>query len=669
MRASSPVLARPIVALPADFNKDGTADVAVVNKFIDGTFQTGSISVFLGDLGGGLTLASNQTTPGFAQWAALNDFNKDGVPDVAAVTVSAALIFLGNGSGGFHPYTSIPVPFDPIHVSVTDMNADGNSDLVIVQQYIGQPDGRVTVLLGDGAGGFIASTPAITGQDPRAAAVADFNKDGRPDVVTGNNLASSITFLAGLGDGTFAPGVHQPVGVSGGFLTAADFDKSGNLDLIMTSQNVATPALVLLGDGAGGFAVGSVLEAGDTPRNPVLCDFDKDGELDVAIPNAGSADVSVLLGDGAGAFSSAQRVATDGGASQGAIADLNADGFCDLVTANEGGNSISVMLGGVRGVLGTPTTPTGPFPLGAAAADFNADGLPDLAVVSRDDSSVHVYLGDGEGGLTLNSIEPAGVNPGAVEADDFNADGAIDLVVANQGPPGNNQNDSIMVYYNDGNAGFTLGHTLTTGNVPLDIATADFNADQRADIAVSNSQSDRVSYFLAEPFNGFGNAKTVRVGVGTRSLALGDFSGDGILDIAASHMGGSTFTVLQGTGTGFELGPDRSMPTPSPIDMMVSADVNADLVIDLIAVTQPADPFAHGELVTALGVGENNFFFPQPPQPTGTRPEALVVLDLNRTGAFDVVVANRFDNDILTFAGDGTGAFVEGQRFGTGNDP
>ena len=45
MRGAPPSLARPIAALPGDFDSDGITDLAVVNRYIDGSLQTGSVSV------------------------------------------------------------------------------------------------------------------------------------------------------------------------------------------------------------------------------------------------------------------------------------------------------------------------------------------------------------------------------------------------------------------------------------------------------------------------------------------------------------------------------------------------------------------------------------------------------------------------------------------------
>ena len=100
-------------------------------------------------------------------------------------------------------------------VAVADFDRDGREDLFLVQNYFATPQGlgrhdagRGAVLLGDGAGGFTAleagrSGVAVYG-DARAAAVADFDADGRWDLAVGQNGAETLIFRGRGG----APGLR-----------------------------------------------------------------------------------------------------------------------------------------------------------------------------------------------------------------------------------------------------------------------------------------------------------------------------------------------------------------------------------------------------------------------------------------------------------------------------
>lgn len=671
-RGIPPGLARPVAALPGDFDGDGIQDLVVVNRYVDGSLQTGSVSVLRRNLAGDYTLASTQLAEGGATWAVAADLDKDGRVDAATVGPQGVGVFRGNGTGGFHPRTFIPLGLNPIHILSADMDKDGQLDLIVVQQYIGQPQGRVTVLKGDGSGGFQALNAHPVAQSPRGGVVGDFDKNGTLDVVTGSTIAGSVAFLPGLGNGEFGPAVFTSIGATAYYLATADFNADTGLDLVVTGQTVGKRLMALRGLGNGTFLVTAEFPDGADSRNPVICDFDRNGLLDVAVANAGASNVGLFMGLGNGGFAPPGIVGTDVGPAGAVAGDINFDGFCDVVTANEAGDSVSVLLGGALGnSLGAPTIPTGLGPLGAAAADFNGDGLMDLATVNRDDGTVWIFRGNGEGWMFLSQTLAAGDQPGAITAADFNLDGAPDLVVADQGLVSDTNADSVVVLMNDTTGGFFLNNTLPVGDLPVEVKTADFNGDGRPDIVVANSRGDKVTFYFAEPGNSFSNVKHIRVGEPQRSLAVEDYDGDQVPDVAVSLMNQNSLVVLITTASGWSRGATTTLPGSAAIDQIAVADLDGDLHPDLVAIAQPADPLAPGELTALLGTGgpDGDFLIPHPAQSTGIRPEAVAVLDLDGVGASDLVVANRFDNDIMVFTGDGTGRFTPGGRYGAGNDP
>jgi hypothetical protein len=71
--------------------------------------------------------------------------------------------------------------------------------------------------------------------------VADFNRDGKPDI-----LVSDGTLNLGNGDGTFKLGTPVSTPVSGGVLAVADFNGDGKPDVL--EQGTGT-LLVLQGNG------------------------------------------------------------------------------------------------------------------------------------------------------------------------------------------------------------------------------------------------------------------------------------------------------------------------------------------------------------------------------------------------------------------------------------
>ena len=144
------------------------------------------------------------------------DFNHDLIPDLAVAnqTDNNITVLLGDGKGNFTaPLTGptmnglFPVGVNPSAIATGDFNNDGKPDLAVAN--INDKRVSVTILLGDGAGGFTlrpgpSAVPPITGEGPTAIAVADFDGDGNADVATANLQDGTITILFGDGKGGFS---------------------------------------------------------------------------------------------------------------------------------------------------------------------------------------------------------------------------------------------------------------------------------------------------------------------------------------------------------------------------------------------------------------------------------------------------------------------------------
>src|SRR5262245_31860418 len=95
---------------------------------------------------------------------------------------------------------AIGEPYGYQAVAVADFNRDGVPDLVAVATEVGS----VSVALGNHDGTFQpANNFDVFGYNPTAAGVGDFNGDGKPDIVTTDNDGGAINVLLGNGDGTF----------------------------------------------------------------------------------------------------------------------------------------------------------------------------------------------------------------------------------------------------------------------------------------------------------------------------------------------------------------------------------------------------------------------------------------------------------------------------------
>ena len=355
---------------------------------------------------------------------AVGDFNNDGVPDLAITnsTGNNIIVLLGNGSGGFAaaPNSPFPLAGTPVSIAVGDFNADGNADLAVANLN----GNNVGVLLGNGQGGFTAAagSPFTAGTNPDSVAIGDFNDDGIQDLAVSNLNSNNVTVLLGNGAGGFAaaPGSPFTVGTSPQAVVVADFNGDGIQDL--ATPNYGGNVTVLLGQKSGGFspANGSPFNAGGMASALGLGDFNGDGIPDLAVGTYNTGTVAVFLGDGSGGFNQVNGSPFPVGAGRAAIvvADFNGDGIQDLAVAAANSNNVTVLLGNGSGSFAaTSGSPfgAGSEPVSVAVGDFNKDGIEDLAIANLLSNNVNVLLGSGSPQATnssaLNTTHRVAANP------------------------------------------------------------------------------------------------------------------------------------------------------------------------------------------------------------------------------------------------------------------
>lgn len=348
----------------------------------------------------------------------------------------------------FGPIVSSPnVGDEPQSMAVGDFDNDGRLDLAVVNGA----SNNLTVLLGDGTGQFLEATgsPINVGTNPIAVTSGDLNRDGRPDLAVANYGSNSVTVLIGDGSGGFA-GTSIAVGSNPLALVAGDFSGDGMLDLAV-ANSTSNSVSILIGNGKGAFtaAPGSPVTVGTSPSSLATGDFNSDKKTDLAVVNIGSGNVTVLLGNGSAGFAPAAGSPAPAGKLARSViaADFNGDQKVDLVVVNSGDNKVATLLGDGNGAFAP--APGSPFavgiePVAANVADFNGDGNLDLAVTNRGSNDLSVLIGTGAGGFTNISNSPIaiGLSPVGVVIGDFNGDGKTDLAVVNEG------DDNVAVLMN-----------------------------------------------------------------------------------------------------------------------------------------------------------------------------------------------------------------------------
>ncbi len=217
-------------------------------------------------MGNGFQGAVNYSTGGLARSISMSDFNGDGKIDLAVANVGSnnVSILIGNGNGTFQQAVNYATGSGPYSVAVGDFNGDGQPDLAVANTF----DGTVSILLGRAGGSFngqaVIQLPG--GGGPISISVADFNLDGKADLVVGNYDNSNVSVLLGNGDGTFQQAANYATGTNAEFVAVADVNGDGKADLVVANLN-SNNLSVLINNGNGTFqqavtyAVGAALPA------------------------------------------------------------------------------------------------------------------------------------------------------------------------------------------------------------------------------------------------------------------------------------------------------------------------------------------------------------------------------------------------------------------------
>ena len=484
--------------------------------------------------------------------------------------------------------------------------------------------------------------------------------------------------MLGNGDGMFQAPLYLAAGnmLSVWSVAVADFNGDGRQDLVPANPAADTVS-VLLGNGDGTFQSGAGYAAGRGPTSAVPGDFNNDGKLDVAVANdrdgtaEGSSTVSVLIGNGDGSFQAPRTFAVGSMSWAVAAGDFNGDGAPDLAAANTASTTVSVLLGYGNGNFPAALTiAVGHNPEGLAAGDFNGDGRRDLAASNAGSNTISVLLGNGNGTFQEPLTIAAGQVPVFVAVGDFNRDTRQDLVVANYGSShyySDTVASTVSVVLGNGDGTFGAPQTFEAGSGPHGIAVGDFNRDGTQDLAVANlgpypQRATTVAVLIGQGDGTFRAPQTFEAGHALTGVAIGDFNRDGLQDLTLSSGDDATVSVLLGNGNG-TFQPARIFGAGNSPKSVAVGDLNADQMPDLVVTDHFSDAVS-----VLIGNGDGTFL-PRQWVDTGRNPAWVSVGDLNGDGVQDLAVANWFATTVSVLQGKGDGTFHQGQDFGASAAP
>jgi hypothetical protein len=349
--------------------------------------------------------------------------------------------------------------------------------------------------------GFTSGGATMVGQGPRWVATADFNSDGKADLAVANRISDDISILLGNGTGGFTLRTLLATGRSPNSVTVADFSSDGIPDIAVTNR-VSNTLSIFLGIGNGDFILFATHDVGDGPRTSEAADFNGDNIIDLAVSHRVSDDIIIYIGDGSGGFVQQDRFFSGDGSREAVAGDFNQDGIVDLAVAAKFENKVVTFTGNGDGTfILSDKTRVGQYPTSIATGDFNSDGILDLAAANLGSitdplktSRIAILAGDGNGKFIRVKKLKVGDGPRKVITADFNNDGILDLAVANE------RSDNVSVRLGDGNGGFNppvnWGRGTGIGSGPQSLAAVDVNSDGLLDIVATNLCSDFISILI-----------------------------------------------------------------------------------------------------------------------------------------------------------------------------
>ena len=251
-----------------DVTGDGIADIVVRNY---GYYSNGSFSVWLNNGDGTFAPTTSYLFDSFVSYSdtlAAVDFNGDGKSDIILAgrdyskNSGVVSIFLNNGDGTFAPKTDYAYTTNnssySTFVSTTDLNGDGDADIILTSMDYSTNTSKLSVLLNNGDGTFAESKDYNTGGTTSAVTSADLNGDGLADiVVTGSDATGSfVSVLQNSSEHVPTAYIEQtPVSVFGHiFINDPDGDASwngGSLLVQITSNADAVDSLSLAATDSG----------------------------------------------------------------------------------------------------------------------------------------------------------------------------------------------------------------------------------------------------------------------------------------------------------------------------------------------------------------------------------------------------------------------------------
>lgn len=722
----------PYKVTAADIDNDGKLDLISANA-------SGSITLFKNTAVNGV-LNSSSFENGVNYPAPVNiagptsvltaDFDGDGKLDIATANYgnSASFSVFRNKhisgsftSGSLEDREDFPTQNGTFELASGDLDLDGKPDIVVVSDGLNIISVYRNVSV-PGNIAFATKQDYPAGAQPSGVEIADIDGDGKPEVLTANFAASTLSVFRNTstpGSISLAAKFDYPTATNPYRVIASDFDNDGKIDVALSGNSVS----ILRNTATNGVInAGSFAGKQDFPTNTgalgiVAADFDGDGKNDLAVGFSGLSTVSVYRNTSTVGISFAPKTDfTFLSSSLGVeAADLDGDGRQDLISANEGAARISVRrlqlnpiptittftpTSGVVGVsvniTGTnfSTTPGNNIVyFGAVRATVSAATSTQLTVtvpVGATYSPISVTT-NGLTATTARPFVPVVISGPAISFDaktdvtttntnsfgeviDIDGDGKIDIGVA--------QNFGFLasLFRNTSNTGsFSFATKIDFSQNPISsVGFADVDGDGKPDLLTTNGTANTLSIYRNISTSGvlttgsFDANKTNLSATDAYITAVGDLDGDGKLEIVVTRRSANAVTVFRNMATTGIVSANlfsadvNATTNISPYDVKL-ADIDGDGKLDILTSSTGATSIFRN--TSTLG---QLSFATKFDLPLATGEGIIGVGDIDGDGKLDIALSNGASDVVTVFRNtsvSGTFSFASSINFPTGDNP
>lgn len=583
----------------------------------------------------------------------LADFDGNGLMDVAArdsggsATVyfqASALSWQGQGIGNVGGQEGM---------DSGDVDGDGDIDLIGQGKWFDNP--------GTASGGWSSNDIGSADGEFRAA-VADFNADGKNDVVFScaecGGAANIEVYIQGSGGGFSG---HTAGTMAGAHtLEAGDYDGDGDIDLFAGAMIQAGAATAVFENGGDGTSW-TRIDLGTTDTG---IHIGRSGDID------GDGDIDLLGAHYTG--NNGLHVWTNNTNIQGCVVDhvLDLGPNCD--GGGGGGNPTPTVSatpcvptsGGIASLdnwsasakLGTDGTAAFYWRMlgtgSVAEADINGDGFADIA------SGENVWISPGEDAGSAGSWQSYGGFSNVAIIADIDQDGETDDVIDIQNGSWHTWSGSGFTQVANpsigarGEQGYAVGDVVPGGNLEVVLATS------------SGGSDDDYTRTLIEYSGSSASASQVAGGASNEGVDLADINGDGLLDIVGNDGDNYGWWESANNGSSFTKHTVGTRDSGFFSDKTLAADLDKDGDVEIVGTAETSgsggDIYVFtqngGDINSAAGWDKTVAY-------TNGSANSLDLNDMDGDGYKDIISGEHRGSKLAIAKNPGDGSFTNWQEF------